>query len=128
MSQSEITNMIWHKNGYNVVLSSEDDCVMSCTWSVKFYMPVSQRYNNLYLATSDSKVHVANMGPTGSCRPHMGPILARWALLSGTCTVLEDKKLTSEANGTPRPALFTNFFSDMEKERQWPYQIIKVYG
>ena len=31
----------------------------------------------------DSKVHGANMAPPGSCRPHMGPMLAPWTLLSG---------------------------------------------
>ena len=30
----------------------------------------------------DSKVHGANMGPPGSCRPQMGPMLAPWTLLS----------------------------------------------
>ena len=34
----------------------------------------------------DSKVHGANMGPPGSCRPQMGPILAPWTLLSGKCS------------------------------------------
>ena len=32
----------------------------------------------------DSKVHGANMGPPGSCRPQMGPMLAPWTLLSGS--------------------------------------------
>ena len=32
----------------------------------------------------DSKVHGANMGPPGSCRPQMGPMLAPWALLLGS--------------------------------------------
>ena len=31
----------------------------------------------------DSRVHGANMGPTGSCRPQMGTVLAPWTLLSG---------------------------------------------
>ena len=31
----------------------------------------------------DSKVHGANMGSPGSCRPQMGPMLAPWTLLSG---------------------------------------------
>ena len=31
----------------------------------------------------DSKVHGANMGPPGSCRPQMGPMLAPWTLLTG---------------------------------------------
>ena len=30
----------------------------------------------------DSKVHGANMGPPGSCRPQIGPMLAPWTLLS----------------------------------------------
>ena len=33
--------------------------------------------------STQSKVHGANMGPPGSCRPQMGPILAPWTLLSG---------------------------------------------
>ena len=32
----------------------------------------------------DSKVHGANMGPPGSCRPQMGPMLAPLTFLSGT--------------------------------------------
>ena len=32
----------------------------------------------------DSKVHGANMGPYGSCRPQMGPMLAPWTFLSGS--------------------------------------------
>ena len=31
----------------------------------------------------DSKVHGANMGPPGSCRPQMGPMMAPRTLLSG---------------------------------------------
>ena len=31
----------------------------------------------------DNKVHGANMGPTGSCRPQMGPMLTPWTLRSG---------------------------------------------
>ena len=31
----------------------------------------------------DSKVHVDNMGPPGSCRPQVGPMLAPWFVLSG---------------------------------------------
>ena len=31
----------------------------------------------------DNKVHGANMGPPGSCRPQMGPMLAPWTLLWG---------------------------------------------
>ena len=31
----------------------------------------------------DSKLHGANMGPPGACRPQVGPMLAPWALLSG---------------------------------------------
>ena len=34
----------------------------------------------------DSNVHGANMGPPGSCRPQMGPMLAPWTLLSGVVT------------------------------------------
>ena len=35
------------------------------------------------LQNPDSKVHVAHMGPPGSCRPQLGPMLAPWTLLSG---------------------------------------------
>ena len=31
----------------------------------------------------DSKIYGANMGPPGSCRPQMGPMVAPWTLLSG---------------------------------------------
>ena len=34
-------------------------------------------------ATPVSKVHGANMGPPGACRPQVGPMLAPWSLLSG---------------------------------------------
>ena len=33
----------------------------------------------------DSKVHVANMGPTWVRRPQVGPMFAPWTLLSGLC-------------------------------------------
>ena len=42
--------------------------------------------------TPDSKLHGANVGPPGSCRPHMWPMLAPWTLLSGTlswCAIVE---------------------------------------
>ena len=38
---------------------------------------------NAKLDQPDSKVHDAKMGPPGSCRPQMGPMLAQWTLLSG---------------------------------------------
>ena len=44
-SKSDIAHTIWHKNVYNFVLSSEDDCVMPCMPSITLHMPVSQRYN-----------------------------------------------------------------------------------
>ena len=31
----------------------------------------------------DNKIHENNMGPPGSCRPQMGPMLVPWTLLSG---------------------------------------------
>ena len=34
----------------------------------------------------DNKFHVVNMGPPGSCRPQVGPILTTWTLLSGLLT------------------------------------------
>ena len=37
----------------------------------------------LFQTIPDSKVHGANMGPSGSCWPQMGPMLAPWSLLSG---------------------------------------------
>ena len=37
-----------------------------------------------HFSTPDSKVHGANMGPPGPCRPQMGPMLAPWILQSGT--------------------------------------------
>ena len=39
----------------------------------------------------DSKIHGANMGPPGSCRPQMGPMLAPWTLLSGVLGPLSDR-------------------------------------
>ena len=46
----------------------------------------------------DRRVHGANMGPPGSCRPQMGLMLVPWTLLSGyifhaTNILNEDKKL-----------------------------------
>ena len=41
-------------------------------------------HRNTWHNTPDSKVHGANMGPLGSSRPQMGPMLAPWTLLSGT--------------------------------------------
>ena len=34
-------------------------------------------------ACSDNKMHGANVGPSGSCGPQMGPMSAPWSLLSG---------------------------------------------
>ena len=39
--------------------------------------------------TPDSKIHGTNMGPPGSCRPQMGPMLAPRTLLSGSVTIPE---------------------------------------
>ena len=49
-----------------------------CQWRLflKVLFTVSQHY-------PDSKVHGAIMGPPGSCRPQVGPMLAPWILLSG---------------------------------------------
>ena len=44
---------------------------------------VSLRQDLRLEAVPDIKVHEANMGPPGSCRPQMGPMLAPWTLLSG---------------------------------------------
>ena len=41
----------------------------------------------LKYASPDSKVQGANMGPSGSCRPQMGPMLAPWTLLPGSVMV-----------------------------------------
>ena len=37
-------------------------------------------------AIQDRKVHGSNMGPSGSCWPQMGPMLAPWTLLSEVLT------------------------------------------
>ena len=37
----------------------------------------------LWVELPDIKVHVAHMGPPGSCRPQVGPMWAIWTLLSG---------------------------------------------
>ena len=50
--------------------------------------------------TPDSKVRVANMGPTGSCWPHVGPMLAPWTLLSGTPRNQPQYWQTHRTNGT----------------------------
>ena len=42
-----------------------------------------KRVHFMSMAILDSKVHWTNMGPPGSCRPQMGPMLAPWTLLSG---------------------------------------------
>ena len=39
--------------------------------------------STLMVVCSDSKVHMAHVGPPGSCRPPVGPMLAPWTLLSG---------------------------------------------
>ena len=39
--------------------------------------------SHAYVSHPDSKVHGANMGPPGSCRPQMGPMLAQWTSYQG---------------------------------------------
>ena len=39
--------------------------------------------NDITNNVPDSKIHGATWGPSGSCRPQMGPILAPRTLLSG---------------------------------------------
>ena len=53
---------------------------MGSTWPSQTASPLLPGCLN----TPDSKVHGANMGPSGSCRPPMDPMLAPWTLLSGT--------------------------------------------
>ena len=51
----------------------------------------SKRWNGLYdieipmmkVGNPDSKVHGADMGPSGADSTQMGPMLAPWTLLSG---------------------------------------------
>ena len=50
-SESDIKNIIWQGNANNFMLSLEGHFSMPCMSSVKFYMPVSQRHNNLDLTT-----------------------------------------------------------------------------
>ena len=40
--------MIWHENCHNLVLSSEDEFIMSCMSNVGYYIPVSQWYSNFF--------------------------------------------------------------------------------
>ena len=42
---------------------------------------VSLNHKQLETYIPDRKVHGVNMGPLGSCRPQMGPMLAPWTLL-----------------------------------------------
>ena len=51
-------------------------------------MQESCNSSGLAMGVPDSKVHVANKGPTGSCRPQMGPMLAPCTLLSGVTSFL----------------------------------------
>ena len=58
-------------------------------WQVNGDKVIYRRYQAFFIYTTDSvdfpdsKVHGANMGPPGSCRPQVGPLLAPWTLLSG---------------------------------------------
>ena len=57
-----------------------------------------------HLGVPDSKVIGPIWGPSGSCRPQMGPMLAPWTLLSGVlqggiyCEYVEIKSLCHDAN------------------------------
>ena len=59
----------------------------SCS-ELKRYLGIAEcifvfKYNHFNLS-SDSKVHGANMGPSGADRTQVGPMLAPWTLLSGS--------------------------------------------
>ena len=49
---------------------------------VAWFRLISENIHNLEIVP-DNKVHEANMGPSGSCRPQMDHMLAPWTLLSG---------------------------------------------
>ena len=52
---------------------------------------VDHKYGGWFIVKiPDSKVHGAHMGPPGSCRPQMGPMLAPWTLLSGKWSYMYD--------------------------------------
>ena len=51
------------------------------------YATTWSQWADLFIHIPDSKVHVAHMGPTGSCRSQVDPMSAPWTLLSGVCTL-----------------------------------------
>ena len=59
----------------------------------------------------DSKVHGANMGPPGSCRPQMGSMLAPWTS-SGGCLAAFKVTLVAVTINDIRPKLLTHWGRD----------------
>ena len=91
-------NMAWSLKFYDVsVVIKVAFLLFMFAWPFRIYVGKKvtkskvRRYQNCDIQGTwgknnpDSKVHVANMGPPGSCRPQMGPLLAPSTLLSGYC-------------------------------------------
>ena len=77
----DYTELVDAHRVYQILLYIEHLLSMFCGWSF----------------LSDSKVYEANMGPSGTDRTQVGPMLAPWTLLSGTihygmCHVLSPHK------------------------------------
>ena len=68
--------------GWHIVVAIASQLV---ALTLRFTYNFQLRTRNVLLSKClpKSKIHVANMGPTGSCRPQMGSMLAPWILSSG---------------------------------------------
>ena len=67
----------------NIVFVQWPSCkVWLAIWRL-FQYPKNAVSTDLH-TVPDSKVHGPTVGPSGSCQPQKGPMLAPWTLLSGT--------------------------------------------
>ena len=77
-----------------------------------------------------SKVHGANMGPPGSCRPHVGPMLAPWTLLLGSTHITHSSSIREKRpclvfsnNVAPNKLLISLWIDkciDTDTDESWP--------
>ena len=69
-------------------------------WHWRNSMRYFIRASEYIIKVPDSKVHGANMGPSGAGRTQMGPMLARCTLLSGvTCSIKMGRCITTTKHG-----------------------------
>ena len=98
----DVTIHIQLRWGHASVMGSQ--MILKIIFVRQFFFQTDSKYHQ-HMTAQIAKFMGPRWGPTGSCRPQMGPMLAPWTLLSGWPFWVESSMMTNNAETYPYHAV-----------------------